>query len=303
MNPDCFWKKASFVAVLTIGLSILSLAFSGISTEVQKSGHVKAQLISEVHSIQPGQSFWVALWLQMEEHWHTYWKNPGDSGLPTKIIWNLPEGFEAGDIQWPYPQKFEEAQLVSFGYEGEVFLLTEIEAPETIESGSSAKISASVDWVVCKESCVLGHADLSIDIPVKDERPIVNEQWTGQFEKTRRLLPKSPSEWKIKASATENKIFIQAAPPLLFKKELKNITFFPEQEGVVNYSELQNLKKSKDGYIIEIQRSKLSTKLPARLKGVIFSEQGLGDSEQEHALHIDVPLHGNIKKISKEELK
>jgi len=282
---------------------ILLCAATGLLAETKQSEHVKAQLISEVQSIQPGQSFCAALRLQMDEHWHTYWKNPGDSGLPTKITWNLPEGFEAGNIQWPYPQRYEEAHLVSYGYEGEVFLLTGIKAPKMIKSGLKVEISASVDWLVCKDYCVSGHADLSIDIPVKDEKPKKNEQWTDHFEKTRKKLPKTFSEWKIRASATENKIFIQATPPLSFKKELENITFFPEQEGIVNYSELQNLKKLKDGYIIEIQRSKSLTKLPAQLKGVLVSEEGLWNSEQEHALHIDVPLHRDIKQISKEELK
>lgn len=290
MNADCFWKKPSIMVVITIGLSISLFVFSGALAEVQKSEHVKAQLVSEVQSIKPGQSFWVALRLQMEEHWHTYWKNPGDSGLPTEIEWNLPTGFEAGEIQWPYPQKFEEAQLVSFGYEGEVFLLTEIKPPETIESGLMAKISASVDWLVCKEFCVSGHADLSIAMPVKEEEPIMNEQWIDHFKRTRKNLPRTPSDWKIRASATENQILIQAIPPLWFKKELKNIAFFPEQEGIVNHSESQRLKGSKDGYIIEIQRSQLSTNLPPRLKGLLYSKEGWGNSIKGSALRVDVPL-------------
>jgi hypothetical protein len=78
--------------------------------------------------------------------------------------------------------------------------------------------------------------------------------------------------------------------PSEFKGELKNITFFPEQGGIINYSGSQNLKRAQDGYILEVQRSKLSTRLPARLKGVLLSPEGWGNSREERALHIDVPL-------------
>jgi len=112
---------------------------------------VKAYLVSEVLSIKPGQKFSVGLLLVIDKGWHTYWKNPGDSGLPTKIEWDLPDGFVPGDIQWPYPQRFELPELVNFGYEGEVFLITEIVAPKTLVSGSRVKVATSVDWLAGKE--------------------------------------------------------------------------------------------------------------------------------------------------------
>jgi thiol:disulfide interchange protein DsbD len=226
----------------------------------------------------------------MDKHWHTYWKNPGDSGLPTKIEWNLPDGFVPGVIQWPYPKRFEESGLVSFGYEGEVFIITQIEAPKAIKTGTNAKLSASVDWLVCKESCIPGHADLVIIMPVKNKSPKIDERWVNHFKKTRKKLPKTSSEWKIKTSINKNQILIHIDPPSEFKGELKNITFFPEQGGIANYSGSQNLKRSQDGYILEVLRSKLSTRLPARLKGVLLSPEGWGNSREERALHIDVPL-------------
>jgi len=293
MKPNPFWEKVYLVhcRVIKLILFILLSITAGLLAGPQQSDHVKAQLISEVQSVQPGQTFCVALRLQMDEHWHTYWKNPGDSGLPTKIDWNLPDGFIAHEIQWPYPQKFEENSLVSFGYEGDVLLITEIKAPETIKPGSRVEIKASVDWLVCKESCISGHADLMIDLPVKEEVPKINARWADHFLKTRMRLPKEFSDWKINASINKDKILIQITPPLWLKNELSNVTFFPEQGGIINYSGVQNLRKSKDEYIIEIQRSLLLKKLPAQLKGVLFSQKGWSNSRQERALRIDVPLH------------
>ncbi len=69
-----------------------------------KTEHVEAQLLPERTHAQPGKPMTVGLRLQMIPHWHTYWKNPGDSGLPTRIKWTLPAGWTAGDIQWPHPK-------------------------------------------------------------------------------------------------------------------------------------------------------------------------------------------------------
>jgi thiol:disulfide interchange protein DsbD len=280
--PD---KKVTFILIVLLNTSHVLLA------RPQQSGKVKADLISEVLSIKPGQTFCVALQLLMDDHWHTYWKNPGDSGLPTKIVWELPDGFAAGDIQWPCPQRFELPEVVNFGYEGEVLLITAIAAPQALESGSRVKLAASVDWLACKEGCIPGHADLRIELPVKAEDPKINKRWTHHFKKTRMDLPKIASDWKINAFINEDKIFVQMSPSLWFKRELVNVTFFPEQEELINYSEFQDLKRSSEGYVLEIQKSKLSTKIPLRLKGVLFSQEGWSKRRQEHALLVDVPFH------------
>jgi len=285
-------RKFYFIVypVITVSLFVLLQIFPGISLANKTSNHVKAQLISEVKSIRPGQAFCIAVCLVMDEDWHTYWRNPGDSGSPTEIKWDLPEGFIADDIQWPYPLKFETPPLVSFGYKDEVFLLTEIKASESINPGSRARLRANVDWLVCKEVCIPGHADLSIEIPVKNETPKIDERWADLFKNTREKLPKTYSDWKISASIKQNQIFIQIMPPSWFENVLSNIIFFPEHLELVDYSESQNFKRSNRGYIIEVKRSQFATKLPSRLKGVLFSKKGWGHSEQERALRIDVPF-------------
>jgi len=292
MKPYPFWKRISLFQypLIILALFILLSFFSTLSAKPQKSEHVRARLISEVKSIQPGKPFCIAVWLKMDKHWHTYWKNPGDSGLPTKIEWNLPDGFVPGNIQWPYPKKFKESDLVSFGFEGEVFLITRIEAPKTIKPGTNAKLSASVDWLVCKDSCLAGHADLMIKMPVKDKNPKINRRWANHFKETRKKLPKTSSEWKMKASANENHILIHINQTSELKGELRRVEFFPEQAGIINYSGSQNLTKSQDGCILEVQRSELLTKLPERLKGVLLSPQSWSNSREERALRIDVPL-------------
>ncbi|HST02149.1 MAG TPA: protein-disulfide reductase DsbD domain-containing protein, partial [Usitatibacter sp.] len=109
-----------------LAFAALLAPFAASSEPVVKTEHVEAQLVTEKAAAKPGSTFVVGLRLRMEPQWHTYWINPGDSGLPTKIKWTLPAGWKAGNIQWPYPQKLPVGPLMNYGYEDEVILLTDI---------------------------------------------------------------------------------------------------------------------------------------------------------------------------------
>ncbi|MGH9886217.1 MAG: protein-disulfide reductase DsbD domain-containing protein, partial [bacterium] len=143
--------------VLTILSAILTVP---AILHAAPSRNVRATLVTEAASIQPGQPFQVGLRLEMAPEWHTYWKNPGDSGLATRIRWTLPEGWSAGPLQWPIPQRIAAGPLMSFGYEHAVFLLTEMTPPRGVASGTTVRIAARADWLECKEACLPGRADL-----------------------------------------------------------------------------------------------------------------------------------------------
>ncbi|MBK8870984.1 MAG: thioredoxin family protein [Elusimicrobia bacterium] len=129
------------------------------------SKNVTAQLVVEPSSIAAGVPVTVALKLVHAPGWHTYYKEPGDSGLPTKIDWVLPEGFSAGEILWPVPNRIELPPLVNFGYEGEAALLVVLTPPSDL-SGATVTLRAKVSWLECKEECVPGKAELSVVVPV-----------------------------------------------------------------------------------------------------------------------------------------
>ena len=108
--------------------------------------HVDAQLIAETTTAVPGEILWTALRLDHIQNWHTYWINPGDAGKPTEITWQLPAGVTAGAIVWPTPERFElPAELVDFGYTGEVFLLVPLSVPADF---SAASLTVSADVVL-----------------------------------------------------------------------------------------------------------------------------------------------------------
>ena len=122
MTFSCARSGAS-VGVLLAALILLA---SGAIAAPVRTPHVEAELVAGSTAIEPGKPLTVALRLKMAPGWHTYWRNPGDSGLPTQLSWKLPAGYTAGAIQWPAPERLPAGPLMNFGYEGEVLLLTDI---------------------------------------------------------------------------------------------------------------------------------------------------------------------------------
>lgn len=143
-------------------LLVPSFAFS----QTVRAGPVEAALIAETASIEPGKPFLAAVRFRMDPEWHIYWKNPGDTGLPTTVAWDLPPGFTAGPLQWPVPQRFVAQGAASYGYDGTVSVLAEITPPAALPAVSPVTLRAHVGWLACSIACTPGTADLSLRLPV-----------------------------------------------------------------------------------------------------------------------------------------
>lgn len=165
---------------------------------------VKATLISSSAAVVPGQPLEVGLLLEMAPGWHTYWQYSGDAGLPTKIVWSLPEGFQAGPIQWPAPHLIiEPGDIWTYGYGEKVLLITTVIPPKDLKPGSSASLRAKASWLVCKDMCVPGSAELQLDLPVSATSAPDHE---GLFAKFRPLIPSAEAppfrlDWKKSRAA------------------------------------------------------------------------------------------------------
>ncbi|MGC2415385.1 MAG: protein-disulfide reductase DsbD domain-containing protein, partial [Stellaceae bacterium] len=115
---------------------------------------VQVRLVPEAGSIAPGATLWVDLHLDIIPGWHIYWRNPGDSGLPTEIAWDLPAGFSAGEIAWPAPERFVVGTIGNYGYKGSADLLVPITAPTDLNPGGSVHLGANATWLVCSDICI-----------------------------------------------------------------------------------------------------------------------------------------------------
>jgi thiol:disulfide interchange protein DsbD len=133
---------------------------------VVETGHARSRLIAEKTAAVPGETLWLALAQELDEGWHVYWKNPGDSGLPLVLDWTLPEGFEAGEIGYPLPHRLPLGPLTNFGHEGTPLFIVPIEVPSDAPLGESVTFDVSAQWLICLDVCIPESADLSLAMPV-----------------------------------------------------------------------------------------------------------------------------------------
>jgi thiol:disulfide interchange protein DsbD len=128
---------------------------------------VRAELVAHAPAgLRAGPSLWLGLRIDHQPGWHTYWKNPGDSGLPTSLRWSLPAGFTAGEIAWPTPRALPLGALVNFGYEGTLLLPVEVTVPAGFE-GTSLPVRLKAEWLVCKDVCIPEEGEFALDIPAR----------------------------------------------------------------------------------------------------------------------------------------
>jgi thiol:disulfide interchange protein DsbD len=155
-----------FLGVCAMAAGVLG-ASGGALAEPVRTGHTLAELISERAAVVPGDLFLGALRLDLDDGgWHVYWKNVGDSGLPPKIDWELPEGVSVGEFTWPAPHAIPLATLMNYGYEHQLVLPFEIRLPQGATPGAEIELKGRASWLICLETCIPEQADLVLRLPV-----------------------------------------------------------------------------------------------------------------------------------------
>lgn len=134
--------------------------------EVAAQSKTRAQLLLEAETARPGEAVMAAVRLEMAKGWHTYWRNPGESGMATEITWTLPAGITAGEILWPIPEVHVASEMTTYVYHDEVFLLVPLKLDPALQPGTTLEIAAEVDWLECEVACVPGSAELSARLEV-----------------------------------------------------------------------------------------------------------------------------------------
>jgi DsbC/DsbD-like thiol-disulfide interchange protein len=244
--------------------------------------HCRATLLCEQTQVEPGQSVTVGLLLEPDEHWHTYWQNPGDAGLATKVRWTLPEGFEAGPIQWPTPQRFEaEGPIVTYGYEGQVLLMTEIAVPEEVAT-DTVTLAGKASWLVCDAyACLLGFRELAIDLPVTQTEVGVATQATELFAAARARLPRVVDEADQRIEVSDEGLLLFVSDSELCLTADSVISFFACEPGLFDHDVVHRPFKMQ-GVAVQLSLLKPLPELPERLTGVLVVD--------EASYAIDVPI-------------
>ena len=263
------------VAHAIVCLSIFALASQGQSQTYEGKRLVKAELLADTNAVVPNKPFTVGLLLRMAPGWHTYWKFPGDAGLPTEIKWKLPQGWKVGEIQWPIPLKTTDpGDIQTYGYQDEVLLMQEITPPTSIND-STVKLTADATWLVCEKICIPGNAGLELELPRSTTGVAAN---TEKFARYRRLLPRDWPAAKV-ASANWKRVGsdLRLSVTSAMLANYPNVDFYPFPQGdtVVGHPQLES--RSENEAVFRVPLESASKDLSSISGLVVFAQHADGN--------------------------
>ncbi|MEJ0019292.1 MAG: protein-disulfide reductase DsbD domain-containing protein [Acetobacteraceae bacterium] len=226
--------------------SALALESAPVSTR-----HATASMVSEVDAVVPGRPFRVALRLVLAPGWHTYWRNPGDAGVPPELELDLPTGAAAGPIAWPAPQRVAEGPLMTYAYTGEVLLPVTVTPPP--EGGVA--MTARANWLVCREICVPEEATFRLDLP--RARPQVRSRPDCRSRRgcspppTGRCRGRRPGRRRSAPTGT-----LSVRGPELSRATVEDAWFIPDAPGAIRDSAPQSLAVRDGGFTLALSPGK-----------------------------------------------
>lgn len=220
-------------AQLTFPSTRLGLPSTSSDSHIFQTPHVKAELLVYTpQGIQHGETVWFGVLLQHEPQWHTYWVNPGDIGLPTKLSWTVPEGIQVAQVQWPEPQLIRvDEQVLNYGYEGSVLLPVPVDVSKTFNS-TELTIELDISWLTCKIECIPESGHLSLTVPT--QQTLASS--AAVFENALQQLPQKDNQvttsLQIKDDPTPG-ILIWKVSNLPSSMQGKALQLLPEDEGIM----------------------------------------------------------------------
>ena len=243
-------------------------------------------LMAEQQTFVPGEVIWLGARFEMRPGWHIYWQNPGDSGMPTSFRWTLPEGFTVGEIEWPAPIQFVEGEfIVTFGYEKEVILLVPIRTSPALRAGETVTISASADWLECKDICLPGSGEASIRLTAG-----ISGAGDPRFDAVRRAIPRTFAGWSSSYSVQGHEVSLRVTPPAGSEIPPGEFTFFPLDEMVWNL--LNGFEVQSSGGDIRVRGMLRGDAFPNTLRGVLVHDGGFGGGWESGVLAVEAVPEG-----------
>ncbi len=212
--------------------------------------NVQARLLPATTGVAPGGSITIALRQNIRPKWHTYWTYAGDSGEATGIDWFLPEGWQASELEFPYPARIPVGPLVNYGYEGTVLLLATLSAPADAVPGTSVRLRANAHWLVCEAICIPEEASFAIDVPIV-AAPSPNGLFASEIAAARTKLPQA-SPWPASFASDGGDVVITLAAPELGRAPPREIIFFQRDGGYVVNAAAQKATHGADGISLRI---------------------------------------------------
>lgn len=277
---DASWVRSRVVSRLRatgmlILLPVLAVAWSVSAATAQKPGraprdpspHSDVELVPAMTSAAPGERVTVAVRLTLDKGWHTYWTNPGDAGLPLEVKWTLPAAVTASPLQFPTPHLAPQPPLMSFGYENEVFVLTDVQIPATASVGSSVRITGEASWLACADVCLPASGPLLLEIPIGVAGSPT--RWAGAINATRAAVPVASATLTSTSWATKAGYILVLTPAATDAAAMRKPYFFPDSVEVLEHAMPQRVARAGDTLVFALPRSIVAEGMVAVLRGIV----------------------------------
>ena len=230
--------------------------------------HLHVQLVAPEDEIYPGGNNQIGLYFKLEPGWHVYWQNAGDAGGPPRIRWTLPDGVTAGPLQFPAPKRLPLGPLMDFGYEDEVLYPTKLDVAPNVKSGK-AVLDANVDWLVCREVCLPGKAELKLTLQLSSDKPAVvsgSGEDAALMQRLASTLPQPlPPSVKVAFQPTADGFRLGVETG---KRETSAL-FFPADQDTLANAAPEKVTATPRGAVVELKKDANLAANPKQLNGVL----------------------------------
>ena len=278
----CCRPLACVRLIATLGMALgLWAPAQAAPSAVVKTPQVRAELVAHApQGVAPGRPLWLGVRIEHQPHWHTYWKNPGDSGLPTVLNWTLPAGLKVGDMVWPTPQALPVGPLMNYGYEGTVLLSVPISVLTPL-SGDKLQVGLQAQWLVCKEVCIPEEGEFALSLPLL----AAYAPHTASFESAWARAPQPNARVTASAQVSPDglQLRIEGLDAAWASQSLR---FFPELPGVIDNAAPVQARWTQGAWQAQIPLSAQRTDSPTRLPGVLVA------SNASPGVQLDIAVSG-----------
>ena len=259
-------RRFRSIFVMLAVLAAVTVARAGSSAA--DAPHLHVQLVAPEDQVYPGGNNMLGLYFKLEPGWHVYWKNAGDSGEPPRIRWTLPAGVTAGPLQFPAPKRLPLGPLMDFGYENEVLYPIKLDVAPNVKSGK-AELIANVDWLVCREVCIPGKAELKLLLGLSASQPATMDGSGEDAALMKRLastLPQPlPANVKVAFQPAQDGFRLGVETG----KRETSAQFFPaDQDTLVNPAP-QKVSPTAKGLVLDLKKDANLSAAPKQLNGVL----------------------------------
>jgi thiol:disulfide interchange protein len=263
---------------LLVGATMTSAAAPGA---VVTTPQVRAELVAHApEGAGPGKPMWLGLKIDHQPHWHTYWKNPGDSGLPTVLEWSLPAGASTGDVQWPTPRKLPIGPLLNYGYEGTLLLPVALKLPAA-PSGDTLDVKLHAEWLVCKDVCIPESGDFLLRVPVQ----AATAAHAALFAITQAAQPQRVATAVATATVDAKGLNLRVSGlPAAWQGQ--TLSFFPETTGVIQNATAPQAAWQGAEWTAVVALDPQRTVSPAKMPAVLVA------AKQATGVQLDVAVTG-----------